>query len=81
MRFHSFPLDHFGCVASPLLQGLLNQSSNKRTRKTHFNALVHMAKATKQVPKDQLVVAVGLVCDLGGQLTIEFFTDEEKKSA
>ena len=72
---HSFPIDHFGIAASHLIQEVVNQSSDKRKRKSAFNQLVGMAKATKQIPKGTEVQSIGLLTDKAGQLWL-VFTEE-----
>jgi hypothetical protein len=70
--FYSFPLDHFGLVASPLIQALVNQAGDKRKRKSALGNLVKMAKVTAQIPKEKEVEYVGLLADKAGQLTLSF---------
>lgn len=67
-----FPIDHFGLVASPLIERLLNQSSNRRSRKSALRNLVNIAKISNQIPREWNILAVGLRADYGGSLWLHF---------
>ena len=69
MKYH-FPLDHFGVIVSPMMQQLMDQSSNKRQRRVAFNSLARMLKTMKQVQADQIILTIGYEVDSAGQLTI-----------
>lgn len=73
----TFPLDHFGIVAGPLFQALLNQSGDRRKRKTAFNALTRIAKNFGCVPKNASVKYIGLVVDSAGQIVYQIRYVEE----
>jgi hypothetical protein len=66
---NSFPLDHFGVVASPLLQAVINQSGDKRKRKTAFNNIERMLKSFALIPKTSKLKSFGLVTDEAGQIS------------
>lgn len=71
-------LDFFGAAGDPLIQALLNQSSNNRARKTAFNNLVRMAKAAKLVPKNEGVVYIYLGVNQAGTQQLCFLTAEQE---
>lgn len=76
MKTYRFALDHFGIVSSSLIQDLIKQTGDKRTRKIALNTLTRMARATKQIPKDTEVVGGGLWTDSAGQIWLAFETTE-----
>lgn len=65
-------LDFFGAAGSPLIQALLDQSSNNRARKVAFNNLVRMAKAAKLVVKDAEISHISFVVDAVGIQKLEY---------
>jgi hypothetical protein len=68
-RSNTFPLDHFGIVASPLLQAVINQSGDKRKRKTAFNNIERMLKSFALIPKTSKLKSFGLVTDEAGGIS------------
>lgn len=74
-----FSIDHFGLVASPLVEQLLNQSSNRRSRKSALRNLVNIAKISKQIPREWNILAVGLRVDHGGSLWLHFSATRPEK--
>lgn len=66
------PLDYFGVAGNPLIQALLNQSSNNRARKVAFNNLIRLAKACNLVPKDQEIFFVGVEVNKAGVPVLAF---------
>jgi hypothetical protein len=54
---------------------MLTQDSNKRARKIAFNAVVRVAKASKQIPSNGKVIHIGTSCDDGGQIWLTFIME------
>lgn len=78
----TFPLDHFGIVSAPLFAQLLNQSGDKRKRKTAFNSIRTMCKQFGMLPKDAEVETVSLEVDAAGQIAyrVDFVQMGETKN-
>jgi hypothetical protein len=63
-----FPIDHFGLVSAQLFAQLLNQSGDKRKRKSAFNSIRTMVKNFNMLPKDAVVESISLEVDAAGQI-------------
>lgn len=74
-KIYRFPLDHFGIVASPLIQQLVAQTGDKRKRKSAMRALHQMAKSTKQIGTYDRTIGAGLTVDVAGQIWLFLETE------
>lgn len=75
-----FPIDHFGVVASPLIQQVIKQDSNRRARKSALHNLGQIAKSTKSIPRNGRVLSCGLRTNSGGELTLHFLVAAPKEA-
>lgn len=69
MQVHKLPIDSFGVVAAPLFAALLNQSGDRRKRRSAFNTIVAMCKGFGLIPKNAEVDSISLSTDKAGQIT------------
>lgn len=60
------PVDHFGVASSQHLQVLLTTDSNRRARKSAFNAMVRLARIAGMLPAGASVSHIAIFIDLNG---------------
>ena len=66
------PVDHFGVASSQHLQVLLTTDSNRRARKSAFNALVRLARIAGMLPVGASVSHIAIFIDLNGYQGIRY---------
>lgn len=72
MNMLSVSIDHFGIAGDPLVQRLLNQSSDKRARKLAFNNLFRFAKASGLIAREAIPCKVEIAVDKAGCQHLQF---------
>lgn len=68
----SVPIDYFGVAASQHLRVLLTTDSNRRARKSAFNALGRLARIAGLIPVGASVSHIAIFIDLNGYQGIRY---------
>lgn len=74
MNIQSFTVrvDYFGVASSQHLQVLLTTDSNRRARKSAFNAMVRLAEIARMLPAGASVSHIAIFIDLNGYQGIRY---------